>query len=212
MIVLITGQLHAVRNEQVVIERDGLGYEVLVCGYSIGELTAFLGKEITLHTMQYLEGSSAGGNLIPRLIGFLHREDRAFFEQFIKVKGMGARKALKALAEPIGMVAAAIESGDAKSLARLPGIGKRAAEQIIAELKGKVTPFALDQVERTEPAESTDGWSADQRDALQVMMALGERRNDAVQWLERAMQLHPGPHSADEWIKSAYRVRSGGGE
>ena len=208
MIVRITGLLSDVQADTVVIDRDGIGYEILVCGYALGELAACRGQQVTLHTMQYLEGSSAGGNLIPRLAGFLHVEDRAFFERFITVKGMGVRKALKALVESTGRVADAIESGDAKALTRLPGIGKRAADQIIAELRGKLEEFALG-AEPREQVVAGEGWTEEHRAALEVMVALGERRADAERWLERAVQLNPGSHGADEWVRLAYRIRSG---
>ena len=62
-----------------------------------------------------------------------------------------------------------------------------------------------------EPAAPGAGWSEQQRDALEVMMALGERRADALRWIERATQLHPGPHGPDEWVRLAYRIRSSEG-
>lgn len=210
MIVRMTGTVSDVHDDSVVIDRDGIGYEVLICGYSAGELRSCTGQEVTLHTTEYFEGSSVGGNLIPRLVGFLHAADRAFFSRFITVKGMGVRKAIKALALPTGQVAAAIEAGNARALAGLPGIGKRLADTIIAELKGKVTEFALEEAEpHAEPAGTSAGWSHEQRDALEVMVALGERRQDAQRWLERAIQLHPDAAGPDEWVRLAYRVRSG---
>lgn len=208
MIVRISGTLTDVHEDAVVVERDGLAYEVLVCGYAVGELAACRGQAVTLHTLEYFEGSSAGGNLIPRLVGFLHAEDRAFFGRFITVKGMGVRKAIKALAQSTATVAGAIESGDTAALTRLPGIGKRAADQIVAELKGKLGAFVFAESGETEPAPAQSLNDA-QRDALEVMVALGERRPDAQRWLERAIQLHPDPAGADEWVRRAYRVRSG---
>ena len=132
MIVRLTGIISEVAETHAVLDRDGVGYEVLVCGYAIGELSSRRGQSVTLHTLEYLEGSAAGGNMIPRLVGFLHPEDRAFFERFITVKNIGVKKALKALILPMASIAASIESSDAKALARLPGIGPRAAEQIIS--------------------------------------------------------------------------------
>ncbi len=208
MIVRMTGVVAEVSDDRILIDRDGIGYEVLICGHAAGELAELEGTKVTLHTMEYYEGSSAGGNLIPRLIGFLRREDRAFFERFIKVKNIGARKALKALTLPTGTVASAIESGNAAALAGMPGIGKRAAEQIIAELRGKVTDFAIGsgEAEATEP--DTDAWSAAQRDAMEVMVALGERRPDAQRWMERAISQFPGEHGPDEWVRLAYRAKN----
>lgn len=211
MIVRMTGVISEIQEGHAVVDRDGIAYEVLVCGYAAAELSACQGQERTLHMMEYFEGSAAGGNLIPRLVGFLHPEDRAFFERFITVKGIGVRKALKALTQPVAAVASAIEAGDAKALARLPGIGKRAADQIIAELKGKVTAFAASAVDIEAPPPPAEGLDAQQHDAAEVMVALGERRADAHRWLARSAQLHPGTRPPDEWVHLAYRVRSSEG-
>jgi len=208
MIARLNGILSEVSETCAVLDHDGIGYEVLVCGYAVGELTARRGETVTLHTMQYLEGTTTGGHMIPRLVGFLHPEDRAFFERFITVKGIGVRKALKAMVVPMGKLAAAIEAGDVKTLSKLPGIGARAADQIVAELRGKVEAFALGGGGEPSPAAAV-AWTDAQKDALEVMIALGERRADAERWLERAMQLHPDTATADEWVRLAYRIRSG---
>jgi len=207
MIARITGVVADVFEDAVVIDRDGLGYEVLVPGHAIGELAAIRGQQVTLHTLEYYEGAAVGGNLTPRLVGFLHAEDRAFFQRFITVKGVGIRRALRALVEPAAHIASAIEAGDARALTRLPGIGKRAADQIIAELKGKVDAFALTAAAARSPAKSD--WTPAQRDALEVLVAWGERRSDAEQWLQRAAQLHPDIAQPDEWIRAAYRIKTG---
>jgi len=209
MIVRLTGTVIDVTEETVVVERDGVGWEVLVPGYAVGELAAVRGREVTLHTLQFLEGSTAGGNMIPRLVGFLYPEDKTFFKRFTSVKGIGARKALRALTEPMRRVAVWIEQADAGSLKKLPGIGARAAEMIVAELKGKLDGLAVGgEVETDKPAESARFTSA-QRDALEVLIALGDPRPEAERWLERAAQLHPDAEQAEDWVKAAYRVRSG---
>lgn len=207
MIVRLIGTVAEVHEDRAIIEHGGLAYEVLICGNAINELTEHQGRQVALHTLHYLEASGVGGNLTPRLIGFPRLEDRAFFTRFITVKNMGARKALRALVMPMSRVAAAIESGDATMLAGLPGIGKRAAEQIIAELKGKVADFALG-APAGEEAPSTDNWTPEQHDALTVMVALGERRIEAQRWIDRAAALEPGPHGPDDWVRLAYRARS----
>ncbi len=207
MIVRLTGTIIDATEESAVIERDGLAREVLVPGYALGELTASLGMEITLHTMEFIEANQASGNLTPRMIGFVHAEDRLFYKRFISVKGIGLRKALKALAEPVRKIAGWIERGDSRSLATLPGIGKRAAEMIIAELKGKVEDFAIGAA--TEAAVDTARFTTEQRDALEVLLALGEPRTDAERWLERAAQLHPDVNTAETWVKSVYRIKAG---
>lgn len=205
MIARISGIVAEVDEASILLERDGLGYEVLVPTYAISELAALRGQQAVLHTLEYLEGSAAGSNLIPRLVGFCRIEDRAFFSQFITVKGLGVRKGLRALAEPVAVIASAIENGDATRLCGLPGVGKRTAEQIIASLRGKLDAFVLASAD----AVPEHTWTQEQRDALSVLVALGERHSDARSWLERAMRLNAGPCSADEWMKAAYRIKTG---
>lgn len=144
---------------------------------------------------------------MPRLVGFLHREDRAFFNRFIEVKGIGPRKALKALAEPISKIASWITDREFQLLATLPGIARRGAEMIVAELKGKVDEFAAGA--GAVAGARTQEWTQAQRDALKVMLAWGDGRNDALRWLERAAQLHPEITTADEWVKTCYRIKAG---
>ena len=207
MIVRITGTLIEVTEEAAIIERDGVAREVLVPRFAIGELAANRGRSITLHTMEFFEGNPAVGHLIPRLLGFAHTEDRLFFSRFIGVKGFGPRKALKALSEPVRRIATWIQSGDVKALARLPGVGPRAAELLVATLKGKLDDIAL-----PEGVASGDGvveLTRAQRDALEVLVAWGDPRGDAERWLHRAAQLEPELHSPDEWVRMAYRVKTG---
>lgn len=207
MIVRLTGTLIEVDEDAVVVERDGLAREVLVPRFALGELAAQRGRQITLHTMEFYEGNHSSGHIVPRLLGFQHVEDRAFFSRFIEVKGIGPRKALKALSEPVRRIASWIASGDVKALARLPGIGNRAAEMIVATLKGKLDEWAAVPV--TEGVVPAAALTPSQRDALEVLVAWGDPRADAERWLHRAVQLHPDLDSADEWVRVVYRVKSG---
>ncbi len=207
MIVRLRGQLSEVGEEAVVIDRDGLAYEVLVPAFALAELTACRGESITLHTLHDLEGSAAGGSLTPRLVGFLRREEREFFELFLTVKGVGVRKGLRALAVPVARIAADIESGDAAALARLPGIGRRMADQIVAELRGKVKSHAF--AAGSVPAASTEAWSRDERDAIEVLVAWGDARPEAERLIARARQIHEAFAGPDDWVRAAYRIKSG---
>jgi Holliday junction DNA helicase RuvA len=206
MIVRLTGVVIEVGTETAVIERDGVGREVLVPANVLGELTAVRGREITLFTLEFIEGSQAAGPLTPRLVGFTRAEDRTFFLRFISVKGVGPRKALRALTEPMRTIAQWIEQGDRKSLTRLPGIGGRAAEIVVAELKGKLADLAIGAP--TAPAD-TARFTPTQHDAVEVMIAFGDNRTDAERWIIRAAELHPDLASAEDWAKAAYRVKAG---
>jgi Holliday junction resolvasome RuvABC DNA-binding subunit len=88
----------------------------------------------------------------------------------------------------------------------LPGIGARASELIVATLKGKLADLALGG---QAAAAAVTVLSAAQRDALEVLVAWGDPRGDAERWLERAGQLHSDMQSADEWVRAAYRIKTG---
>ena len=207
MIVRLTGTLIEVAEDSIVVEREGVAREVLVPRYAVGELAAHRGQQVTLHTMEFYEGNQASGHLVPRVLGFLHEEDRLFFSRFVNVKGIGPRKALKALSEPVRRIATWIESGEKKALARLPGIGQRAAEMIVASLKGKMEDLALPAAADT--LSEAVRLSQAQRDAIEILVAWGDSRADGMRWLQRAGQLHPDIESPDEWVRAAYRIKSG---
>ncbi len=208
MIVRITGIIAEIAEGSVVVEQGGIAREVLVPHYAVGELAAFHGRSVTLHTLEFFEGNQASGNLVPRMLGFTRVEDREFFQQFVNVKGIGPRKALKALAEPAGRIAAWIESGDAKALSRLPGIGQRGAELIVASLKGKLSSLAATAAV-SMPRESV-ALSRPQKDALEILVAWGDGRGEAERWLDQAAKSNGKIDSADEWVRAAYRIKAGG--
>jgi len=206
LIVRLVGTVQEVTEDSVIIERDGIAREVLIPPFAVGELVACRGREVTIQTVEFLEGNQASGQLVPRMLGFLHPEDKLFFSRFIGVKGIGPRKGLRALDEPVRRIASWIESGDTKALARLPGIGKRAAELIVATLRGKVADLAIGaEGEVPESARLT----RTQHDALEIMVQLGDPRVDAVRWLERAAQLHPDVETVEAWMRAAYKVKTG---
>jgi len=207
MIVRLSGQLIEVREDSVVVEQAGVAREVLVPPFAVNELAARRGDPVTLHTMEFLEGNATSGNLVPRMLGFLHPEDRLFFTRLVGVRGLGPRKALKSLVEPVRRIATWIESGDTASLKRMPGIGKRGAELVVATLKGKMDDLALPP--EGEPIAEPVRLSESQRDALEVLVAWGDARCDAERWLSEASRLHPDLRSPDEWVRVAYRVKTG---
>src|SRR5947208_9944890 len=142
MIASITGELRRVDEDRVHLKCGPILYELLVPAADMTELQASLGEETTFHTIFYLGGDATRGGLEPTLIGFLRPDDKRFFELFTTVKGIGPKRALRALAVSVGQIASAIEGKDTRFLVQLPEIGKRTAEQIVAELAGKLKTFA----------------------------------------------------------------------
>lgn len=206
MIAGIEGKLVQLGTETALVQVGPVTYEVMLPGYCISALAALIGSDIVLFTMEYYEGSLGGGNLIPRMIGFLDPAEREFFTTFISVKGMGIRKGLRALSLPIADIAAAVEAGDEKRLTSLPGIGRRMAQLIVAELKGKLEAFAFG-------AEPTRAASTQlrpfQAEALEILIAWGEKRNEATELIELAGQKHPEVQTAEALVPLVYRLKQG---
>src|SRR5215212_7358354 len=143
MIAALTGQLVRVVEPHVYMQVGPLLYELLVPAADVETHRDSIGRaEVTLHTLLYIEGDPNRGNLEPRLLGFTRPDDKKFFELFTEVKGIGPRKALKALTASVGEIAQAIESRDVRFLSKLDGIGKRTADLIVAQLAGKAGRFA----------------------------------------------------------------------
>ena len=126
--------------------------------------------------------------------------------EFISVKGLGIRKGLRALSIPIADVAGAVEAGDEKMLMTLSGIGRKMAQQIVAELKGKLQGFAFGAA-AARPAQTR--LKPFQIEALEVLVAWGEKRNEAIELIEQASQKHPEIHTAEELVPIVYRLKQG---
>ena len=153
MITKITGQLVAVGGDELTLKVGPYEHQVLIPEFTRRQLQAELQREISLHTIEYIEGNPMQGRMTPRLIGFLSEVEKEFFELFCSVDGVGVRKALRAMVRPVKEVAVAIEEQDIKGLSALPGVGPATAERIIAKLRRKVPKFAL-MVSREEKREA----------------------------------------------------------
>jgi len=210
MIAALTGKLIRADAGHVQVECGPLVYELLTPAVDGPDLAAALGQPVTFHTIFYLGGDPTRGGLEPTLIGFLRPDDKRFFELFTTVKGIGPKKALKALAVSVGEIASAIEGKDTRFLVGLPEIGKRTAEQIVAELSGKAKSFAaarLVDAKGQRPAAARPDPAAD--DAVAALVALGERRADAEALLERVRLAHPDMRATDALLREMLQLRKG---
>ncbi|MHC4622774.1 MAG: Holliday junction branch migration protein RuvA [Planctomycetota bacterium] len=206
MIARIEGKLVRIDCDTALVQVGAVGYEVMLPSYCVSALSDKIGREVALCTMEYYEGTPGGGNLIPRMVGFLNASERDFFTKFISVKGMGIKKGLRSLGIPIANVAAAIENGDDKMLMSLEGVGKRMAQQIIAELKGKLETFAVG-AELPRAAEPT--FRPFQAEALEILIVWGEKRREAMELIELACERHPEVNKAEELVPLVYRMKQG---
>ncbi len=201
MIAALTGQLRSVSEDRAQLECGPILYELLIPAADLPELQASGGRQITFHTIFYLSGDPSRGGMDPLLIGFLRPEDKRFFELFTTVKGIGPKRALRALSVPVEQIVAAIENKDARFLVELPEIGKRTAEQIIAELSGKLKDFAAATPRSFQRSRTEE-------DAIAALIELGERRSDAENLLEAAKAAAPNLKTAEQLLREMLRRRS----
>jgi Holliday junction DNA helicase RuvA len=205
MIARLEGKLVRLDTDKALVQVGAVGYEVLLPGYCVNALSGRVGTDVILCTMEYYEGTPGGGNLVPRMVGFLSEGEKDFFTKFTSVKGIGVKKALRSMSMPIANIASAIEAGDDKMLMALDGIGKRMAQQIIAELKGKLGSFAIG----VEQAAVKAAFRPFQAETLEILIAWGEKRNEAIELVELACKKHPDVKTAEELVPLVYRLKQG---
>ena len=204
MISAITGELRRVEEDRVSVQCGPMLYELLVPAADVTALHVNLGEQVTFHTIFYLEGDAARGNLEPRLIGFLRADDRKFFERFTTVKGIGPKTALKALTVPVGQIAQAIESKDTRMLLQLKGVGRRTAELIVAELAGKMKDFVSDLPAAVHVETKLENFESD---AIAALVSLGESKVIAHRLLDRVRQTNPKLTDTDGLLREMLRMR-----
>jgi Holliday junction DNA helicase RuvA len=206
MIARIEGKLIKLNSDSALVQVGPLGYEVMLPGYAVAALADKAGSEVALCTMEYYEGTPGGSSFVPRMVGFLNEAEKDFFTKFVSVKGIGIKKGLRSLSIPIAAVAAAIENGDDKMLMSLDGVGKRMAQQIIAELKGKLESFAG---EAELGGREQISFKPFQAEALEILIAWGEKRAEVMELIELACQRHPDVSSAEQLVPLVYRLKQG---
>jgi Holliday junction DNA helicase RuvA len=210
MITKISGKLVQLEDEVATLAIPPMEYEVLIAEFTRRHLQSQQKNDVTLHTIHYLDGNvTSGGRLTPRLVGFLSTAERDFFELFCSVDGVGVKKALRAMTQPVQDTAIMIEQQDAKGLSGLPGIGPATAERIIAKLRRKMPKFAL-LVRRETPSGQETIKEGVVEDTFQALLALGHSESDARQLIEQTLASGGKFKDTEALIQSIYRKQFGG--
>ena len=206
MIVQITGKLVEKKEHSLIINVSGLCYEVIVPASVSQRVDETKDQDGNIHliTYHYFQISPSSGT--PLLIGFINEVERDFFQQFIKVSGIGPRAAVKALDKPISDITRAIDSGDVKYLTTLPGIGKQRAKEIVAKLQGKIGKFGLIQDRRAENQvqHSSPPW---QEEALEVLLQLQYKKHEADTMIQKALGRSEAIRTTEELLNEIYKQK-----
>lgn len=174
MIATISGKVEEKELDKVIIENNGIGYLLSITSKDYDELE--VGKTVKVFVYENIKEDAYD------LYGFIHRSTKDLFYKLISVKNVGPKGALSILSlGEDSVIRSAIANGDVKFLTTAKGVGKRAAEQVVVELRDKVGLLASDSAESVV---SRKGVNLDD-DALSGLMSLGYSVEDATQALSR---------------------------
>jgi holliday junction DNA helicase RuvA len=189
MIGRLTGTLAEKSPPQLLIDCQGVGYEVDVPMSTFYNLPT-LGERITLLTHLVVREDAQ------LLYGFLTAAERATFRELLKISGIGARTALAVLSGlSVAELAQAVAAQQTARLVKVPGIGKKTAERLLLELKGRLAP------DMSAPAAAA---SEAQADIVQALVALGYNEREAG----AALKALPADVGVAEGIKLALKALS----
>lgn len=189
MIGRLQGLLAEKNPPQVLVDCHGVGYEVDVPMSTFYNLPS-LGEKVTLLTHFVVREDAQ------ILFGFGSGEEREAFRQLIKISGVGPRTALAVLSGmSVADIAHAVTAQDASRLVKVPGIGKKTAERLLLELKGK---FGPDLGVAAGASVASDA----QADILQALVALGYSDKEA----QAALKSLPKDIGVSEGIKQALKA------
>ena len=183
MIAFVKGFIEDISEENVVIDTGNIGYNLKISTGTAARLPG-IGAEVKLYTFTCVREDSFS------LFGFLSRDDLEIFKKLITVNGIGPKGGLAILSVMTAdSLRFAIISGDAVSIAKAPGIGKKTAERVILDLKDKIS-LEDTLVHREMQAELHPFGQAQshaQNEAVEALVALGYSGQDALQAVKGVM-------------------------
>ena len=175
MIAHLRGKLAEKQPNLVVVDVDGVGYELTIPVSTYLQL-GNAGEEVALHTHTHVREDSLA------LFGFATRHEKSIFEKLITVSGIGPRLAVTVLSGlPAGDLATAIRNGDVATLTRIPGVGRKTGERMVLELREKLIPAGEGE------AGLPSGMSTIERDVISALLNLGCSRPAAEKAVRNAL-------------------------
>jgi Holliday junction DNA helicase RuvA len=190
MIGRIHGKLAEKRPPQIVVDVQGVGYEIDVPMSTFYHLPA-AGADVSLYTHMVVREDAH------QLYGFATEAERHAFRQLLKISGVGARTALSVLSGlSVADLRAAVTTQDGARLTKIPGIGKKTAERLLLELRDKLDGAAL-----ATSVSKDEGRASDVSNAL---LSLGYNEREAA-W---AIKQLPAGLNVAEGIRQSLRLLS----
>jgi len=190
MIGRLTGVLLEKNPPQIVLDVQGVGYEVDVPMSTFYNLPA-LNERVVLHTVMVVREDAQ------LLYGFASHDERAAFRQLVKISGVGPKMALSVLSGlSLADLAFAVTNKDIGRMTKIPGVGKKTAERLLLELQGKFTAMPTILAKGEMPSHSAD--------IVNALLALGYNEKEA-DWAARQL---PADAGVSDGIRQALKYLS----
>lgn len=197
MLGYIKGKVLHSSDGTVLLENNGIGYEVLCSGAAYAKFISDGQGEVYTCLQVRDDGIS--------LFGFVSLEEKNMFLKLISVSGVGPKMGITILSSMnINDIAVAIANSDVKKLTAAKGLGKKTAERIILELREKVSAESLPEKGAAAPEQPAEKISDKEEDAVVGLMSLGYTRAESVRAVKRAEET--GAESMEEIIMTALRT------
>ena len=198
MIGRIRGTLVEKQSPELLIDVNGIGYEVLAPMTTIYKLPE-LGQQVSLHTHFVVREDAQ------LLYGFSDKQQRALFRALIKVSGVGPKLGLAILSgiEAQSFVRS-IQDGDTATLVRIPGIGKKTAERLVVEMKDRLKEWQVDSDLPLMAAANPEPMGMEQwvQEAEGALIALGYKPTEAAKAISAIKE---PANSAEDLIRFALK-------
>jgi len=192
MLAFIKGTLVGVNKDSIVIENNGIGFNVFVPGVAFSSLP-HIGQDVMVHT--YFHVKEDGMNLY----GFTSEEELDIFKLLISVSGIGPKGALAILSTlTVDQLRLAVMADDSKAISKAPGVGSKTAQRLIIELKDKLNFDYLP--ESKETVINTLKASDDKNEAVQALVALGYSQSQAF---KAVSNINPDGLTVEQILKLA---------
>lgn len=183
MYAYLKGTLEEIAEDAVVVEVGNIGYNVRVSATTTQGLPG-IGSEVKIYTYTLVREDAF------TLYGFLTKDDLEIFKKLITVNGIGPKGGLAILSVMnADALRFAIMAGDAKSIAKAPGVGNKTAERVILDLRDKIsledTLLGLGEPVVTASAAGGGADNVMKREAIEALVALGYSASDATNAVKR---------------------------
>jgi Holliday junction DNA helicase RuvA len=197
MISFIKGSLESISEDTLIIENNGIGYEVKV-PISIVPRMPSIGGEVKIYTYHYVREDAMS------LFGFLTRDDLDVFKKLLTVNGIGPKGALGILSTVTSdELIFAVMTGDDKTIAKAPGVGKKTAQRLIIDLKDKLKLKDYSDIveQEVEGSISLSASTDIKTEAINALIALGYSQNEAIK-VVRGLE---GYQTVEDLLKQALK-------